>query len=39
MDVRMIKDRKNVTDVAIKTGRENLYIIYTLKLYAEEKIC
>ena len=27
-----------VTDVAIKTGRENLYIIYTLELYKEEKI-
>jgi len=39
MYLRMIKDRKNVTDIAIKTGRENLYIIYTLKLYTEEKIC
>ena len=27
-----------VTDVAIKIGRENLYIIYTLELYKEEKI-
>ena len=26
-----------VTDVAIKTGRENIYIIYALKLYKEEK--
>jgi len=27
-----------VTDVVIKTRRENLYIIYTLELYTEEKI-
>jgi len=38
MYLRVIEDRKNVTDVAIKTGIENLYIIYTLKLYKEEKI-
>ena len=39
MYLRVIEDRENVTDVAIKTGRENLYIIYTLELYKEEKIC
>ena len=26
-----------VTDVVIKTGRENLYIIYTLELYKEDR--
>jgi len=27
-----------VTDVAIKAGKENLYTIYTLRSYKEEKI-
>jgi hypothetical protein len=35
MYLRVIEDSKNVTDVAIKTGKENLYIIYTLELYTE----
>ena len=38
MDARVIEDRKNVTDVAIKTGRENICIIYALELYMGEKI-
>ena len=28
-----------VTGVAIKTGRENVYTIYALVLYKEDKIC